>query len=63
LLVATSIGSGNELNTYLNPIVRDSISTEDKNSTKEGGGEEDCEVAVAPRSPRWDRGCYKKRDA
>ncbi|MCI47981.1 hypothetical protein A2U01_0069223 [Trifolium medium] len=42
----SSIGIGNGLNTYLNFMVRGSISTEDKNSTSEGS-REDHEVAVS----------------
>jgi hypothetical protein len=44
---ATSpIGSGNKLNMYLNPMVHDSIYTEDKNFTNERGGE-DSEIIVS----------------
>jgi hypothetical protein len=44
------IGSGNELNMYLNPRVYGSIPTEGKNSTSEGGGE-GRELAV-PGAPK-----------
>jgi hypothetical protein len=46
LVHVSSIGSENGLNMYLNSRVHGSIPTEDKNYTKEGGGE-DHEVAVA----------------
>jgi hypothetical protein len=56
---SSSIGSGDELNMYLNPRVHGSILTEGKKSTREGGGE-DREVA-APRSPRWGPGLLRTK--
>ncbi|MCI24000.1 hypothetical protein A2U01_0045183, partial [Trifolium medium] len=50
IFAISSIGSGNELNTYLNSMVCGSIPTEGKNSTSEGS-REDHEVAV-PGPPK-----------
>ncbi|PNX78534.1 hypothetical protein L195_g034512 [Trifolium pratense] len=49
---SSSIGSGNELNMYLNTRVRGSIPTEGKNSTKEGN-REDREVAALRLSTKY----------
>jgi hypothetical protein len=56
----SSIGSGNELNMYLNPRVHGSIPMEDKNSTSERG-DEDREIAV-PRTSKARAVIVKKND-